>query len=292
MWSSGRTPGVLPTTSRGASGPGRLTATESAAATSAGFALGAASGWVSRLEGGRSGAAVGPVVTPSADFAASGSSPLLATGWSILAPARFPVGRSSGSMSDRGIPGFLPRRPLVARTAASADSSLEPVDAASAGSSARRASIPASWLSSPWTSSTSSSTNRSTTRLRATASTSSRLSSTTVSPRGRPVARTRGPIGRAFELLAPMEARAVGATRGRLDRDGRALGCLPQAARETGPRHGAVGGVEVSILELGRANRGDRDEAGELVGEEIAVAGGLFAKAVLELDLDWSGSGG
>ncbi len=110
--------------------------------------------------------------------------------------------------------------------------------------------------------------------------------------RGRPVARTRGPIGRALELLAPMDARAVGPTRGRLDRDGGALGGLPQAAGETRPRHGAVGGVKVSILELGRANGRDRDEAGELVGEEIAVAGGLLAKAVLELDLDWSGSGG
>src|SRR4029453_18144763 len=37
---------------------------------------------------------------------------------------------------------------------------------------------------------------------------------------------------------------------------------------------------------LGRSNRGDRLEAGEVVGEEVAVAGSLLAEAVLQLDLD------
>ena len=101
--------------------------------------------------------------------------------------------------------------------------------------------------------------------------------------RRRPVARAGRPVCRALELLASMEARTVGPTRGRLDRDRRALRGLAQPAGEAGPGHGAVGGVEIAILEL---------EARELVGEKIAIARGLLAKAVLELDLDGSGSGG
>ena len=44
----------------------------------------------------------------------------------------------------------------------------------------------------------------------------------------------------------------------RLDRHGRALRRLAQPGREPGPGEGAVGGVEVAVLELGRADRRDR----------------------------------
>ena len=94
----------------------------------------------------------------------------------MISTSSAPASGSGGSADAR-----LPRLVVVARIAARADSSLDPVDGVRAGSDATTASIRASAASSPLSSSTSSSTNRSTTRLRETASTSSRLTSTIVS---------------------------------------------------------------------------------------------------------------
>ena len=57
-------------------------------------------------------------------------------------------------------------------------------------------------------------------------------------------------------------------------------------AAKPGPGERAVGRVEVAILELRRADRADRAEPGQLLGEQVAVARGLLAEAVLQLDLD------
>ena len=104
---------------------------------------------------------------------------------------------------------------------------------------------------------------------------------------GRPVARARGPVGRTLELLAPVDrAGRRPAGHARLDRHGRALGRLAQAGREPGPGQRAVGRVDVAVLELRRADRADRVEAGQVVGERGSVAGRLVAEPVLQLDLD------
>ena len=60
----------------------------------------------------------------------------------------------------------------------------------------------------------------------------------------------RGPVGRSLELLATVDVAAVQAADGGLDRDGRALRGLPEPGREPGPSEGAIGGVDVPILDL------------------------------------------
>ena len=185
------------------------------------------------------------------------------------------------------------------------------------GSVARTASIAASSASPPMISSTSSSTNRPTTRLRATASTSSRLSSTVVpsalsmrfrrscrivttstsgaSPQSSRIreraseagqsrgcaVRSAGPSSSSRRWTLPCRA-----TNGRLHSDRRALGGLPQSCGEAGPSERAVDRVDVAVLDLrgpnGRAGR----EAGDVVGREIAVPGRGGDHAVFELDLD------
>ena len=68
---------------------------------------------------------------------------------------------------------------------------------------------------------------------------------------GGPFARPGGPVGPALELLAPMRPRvAGGSSRRRLDRDERLARRHPQAGREAGASKGAVGRVEVAVLEL------------------------------------------
>ena len=71
----------------------------------------------------------------------------------------------------------------------------------------------------------------------------------------RPVARMGGPVGRALELLAAMDVAGPDAPNRRLDRDRRRLRRLAQPGGEPGPGHRPVGGVDVAILDLGRADR-------------------------------------
>jgi hypothetical protein len=109
-----------------------------------------------------------------------------------------------------------------------------------------------------------------------------------------PVARAGGPVGGTLELLAAVRrARAVAVpARDGLDRDRRALRTLPQPGGKSRAGQRAVGRVEVAILELGRADGADRVEARELLGEQVAVPGGLVPEPVLELDFDGSRGGG
>ena len=134
---------------------------------------------------------------------------------------------------------------------------------------------PASRSSSPLTSSASSSTNRSTTRDRATTSTSSRLSSTRVSPsrtirlrrswrivtsstsgaspassstseRASDAGHSSGParpVGRALELLAPDRPAGALRPRERLDRDDRAAARSGGAGPRTRPARSAPSAV-------------------------------------------------
>ena len=104
--------------------------------------------------------------------------------------------------------------------------------------------------------------------------------------RSRPFERSGGPVGGSLELLAAdRAARAFGA-RQRLDRDDRAATGLADADRETGTGQGAISGVHVAILELGRARRRGAGECPDLIGHQVALGGGQVDHAVLELDLD------
>ena len=97
---------------------------------------------------------------------------------SALAVAR-PSRRSAAAVPDAACPR---RGRALERTDSMAASSLLPPAGAREGSAVKTSARPVSRPSSPLSSSASSSTNRSTTRERATTSTSSRLSSTRVSP--------------------------------------------------------------------------------------------------------------
>ena len=70
-----------------------------------------------------------------------------------------------------------------------------------------------------------------------------------------PVAGMGGPVGRSLELFATMDVARPDAADRRLDGDRRRLRGLAQTGREPGPGHPSVGGVDVAVLDLGRAHR-------------------------------------
>ncbi len=68
--------------------------------------------------------------------------------------------------------------------------------------------------------------------------------------RGGPVDGRRDPIGRPFQLEAPRRAAGGLGVLERLDRDDGGGAALAEADREPGTRQGAVGGIDVPILDL------------------------------------------
>ncbi len=104
--------------------------------------------------------------------------------------------------------------------------------------------------------------------------------------RGRPVQWSGRPVGRPLELLATHRSAGSLGPFGALDRDDRAATGLPQADGEARPAECTVGGVDVAVLELRRAQSRGPGESADLLGRQVAFGGCEVHHAVLELDLD------
>ena len=105
--------------------------------------------------------------------------------------------------------------------------------------------------------------------------------------RGGPVDGRRDPIGRALQLEAPRRAAGRLGVLERLDRDDRGGAALAEPDGEPGTRQGAVGGVDVAILDLDGLGPGaDAGQVAELVRGEDTLGRGAIVDPVLELDFD------
>ena len=104
---------------------------------------------------------------------------------------------------------------------------------------------------------------------------------------GRPVDGGGDAIGRTLELLAADGAAGAVGPGERLDRDDRVGAALAEPDRETGAAEGAVGGVDVAVLELHRPGAGARGERPELVGGDEPFGGGEVGDPVLSSSSTW-----
>ena len=102
----------------------------------------------------------------------------------------------------------------------------------------------------------------------------------------RPVDRRGDAIRRPLELFAMHGAVRPFGVGQRLDGHDRLAAALAEADRETGTRQGAVGGVDIAVLELrGPCAAGAAAERAQPVGRQQSFGGGQVSDAVLELDL-------